>query len=115
MYRFAYAEILDDEPTHDYSRQCRAMEQAVELLEAAEISGPRSREAMEALSFVRNLWAAFMQELSSPDHELPHPWRANLLAIGRFVLGEVERIRFGKSRDFRRLIDISKSVAEGLR
>jgi flagellar protein FlaF len=114
MYRFSYAEILDDDEPASRQRERQAMEQAIELLEAAESAGPKSRESVEALSFLRRLWTAFMEDLSDPDHELPKAWRANLFSIGLFVLNEVEQIRFGKSQNYRRLIDISKSVAGGL-
>jgi flagellar protein FlaF len=113
MYSFSYYEILD-ELSAGRQQERQAMEQAIELLEAAELAGPNSREATEALFFLRRFWTVFMQELSEPDHELPKVWRANLFSIGLFILSEVEQIRFGKSQNYRRLIDISKSVAEGL-
>lgn len=114
MYNFSYTEIFDELPPAGHQQERQALEQAIELLEAAESAGPKSREAIEALSFLRRLWTVFMEDLSDPDHQLPRAWRANLFSIGLFVLSEVERIRFGKSRDYRKLIEISKSVAEGL-
>jgi flagellar biosynthesis component FlhA len=48
------------------------LEHAIELLGKAETSGPHSREAVEALDFVGNLWNVFIQDLVDPENDLPN-------------------------------------------
>jgi flagellar biosynthesis activator protein FlaF len=114
MYRFSYAEILEDTPQTARQRERLAIDHSIELLQAAEPKGSKSHEAIEAIYFVRRLWAYFIEDLAKPENSLPQSLRADLISIGLWIMREAEEIRLGKSENFKGLIEVSKLIAEGL-
>ena len=80
-------------------------------------SRPRrgSREAFEASNYLNRLWSVLIEDLASPENDLPPATRADLISIGLWVLREIECIRLGQSENFSALIDVTKSIREGLR
>jgi len=71
MYQFSYAEVLDETPQGARERERQALDRSIELLEAADKVGVRSREAIEALLFVRRLWSVLIEDLADPENDLP--------------------------------------------
>lgn len=114
MYRFSYAEILEDTPQTARQRERLALEHSIELLQAAVANGPKSREAVEAIYFVRRLWAFFIEDLAKPENALPQALRADLISIGLWIMREADEIRLGNSENFKGLIEVTKLIAEGL-
>lgn len=114
MYRINYAEVLDEAPKTARERERRALEHSIELLVAAESKGSGSRESIEALFFVQRLWGAFIEDLARPDNDLPPALKADLISIGIWILGETDNIRLEKSTNYRGIIEVSQSIAEGL-
>jgi flagellar protein FlaF len=49
MYKFSYAEVLEDAPQASRERERQALDHCISLLRAADEHGPQSREATEAL------------------------------------------------------------------
>jgi flagellar biosynthesis activator protein FlaF len=115
MYQFPYAEVLDDAPKATRERERKALEHCIALLRAAQERGPRSREAVEAITFLRKLWATFIEDLGSAENDLPQALRADLISIGLWVIREAENIRLEKSEDFKDLIEVCEAIREGLR
>ncbi len=115
MYHFSYAEVLDEAPKDARQRERMAIERAIELLELAEAKGARSREAIEALDFVRRLWGMLIEDLANPENDLPKALRADLISIGLWIMREAEKIRQEESKNFRGLIDVIRSIGDGLR
>jgi flagellar protein FlaF len=115
MYQFSYAEVLDESPQSLRQRERKAIEHSIELLKAAEKSGVRSREAVEALLFVHRLWGILLEDLAKPENELPQALRADLISVGLWVMREAEHIRLEKSSNFKGLIDVSQAIVEGLK
>jgi flagellar protein FlaF len=115
MYKFYYGEVLDEVPKEARERERTALERAIELLKVAEQKGPNSVEAVEALHFVRRLWGIFIEDLAKPENALPQQLRADLVSVGIWVTREVEEIRQGRSTDFKGLIDVCRTISEGLR
>jgi flagellar biosynthesis activator protein FlaF len=114
MYQFSYAEVLDETPKGARERERLAITHSIELLEAAEQKGVRSREAIEAVLFVRRLWSVFIEDLAEADNDLPQALRADLISIGLWVMREAEQIRLEKSTNFRGIIEVSQSIRDGL-
>jgi len=114
MYQFPYAEVMDDLPSDARAMERKALEHSIELLEAAEKAGPGSRETADALTFVRRLWGALMEDLAKPENDLPQTLRADLISIGLWVFREAEQIRLGQSTDYRSIIDVSRTIWKGL-
>jgi flagellar biosynthesis activator protein FlaF len=114
MYRFSYAEVLEDTPRTARERERAAIDHSIELLQAATGKGAKSREAIEAIYFLRRLWAIFIEDLAKPENELPQSLRADLISVGLWIMREAEEIRQERSENFKGLIEVSKLIAEGL-
>jgi flagellar protein FlaF len=115
MYRFAYAEILEEGGSAAREREREVFDHCIALLEAAEKAGSGSKAAIEAIFFTRRLWAFLIEDLGSTNNQLPDALRGNLISIGLWVLREIESIRLGNSQNFRGVIDVIRSVREGLK
>jgi flagellar protein FlaF len=114
MYQFPYAEVLDDAPKAARERERKALEHSIVLLEAAAAKGAASREAVDALAYVRRIWSVLVEDLATAENDLPQPLRADLISIGLWVMREAENIRQGKTHSFADLIEVSRSICEGL-
>lgn len=115
MYQFSYAEIVEDTFADTRAREREAVEQAVQLLRRAQAAGAASRETVEALHYVRQLWAILIEDLASSENDLPQKLRADLISIGLWVMREAEAIRLGQTEDFAAIIEINQTIAEGLK
>ena len=114
MYKFSYEETLSDSGARQRENERLAIEQSVTLLKRAEMAGPQSREAVDAIVFLNRLWSFFLEDLAGPENGLPDDVRAKLISIGIWMLKEAEAISKGKSRNFSGLIEVSNVIAEGL-
>lgn len=56
MYRFSYAEILDESATLNRERERLALDQAVNLLTLAAKAEPGSCEVLAAVAYLQKLW-----------------------------------------------------------
>jgi flagellar biosynthesis activator protein FlaF len=115
MYKFYYGEVLEEVPKHARDRERTALENSIELLKVADQKGAKSVEAIEALHYVRRLWSVFLEDLANPENELPQKLRADLVSVGLWVMREAEEIRQGRSTDFKGLMDVSRTISEGLK
>jgi flagellar protein FlaF len=114
MYRFSYAEILEETPQTARARERMALDHAVGLLQLASKSGPNSRDAIEALVFCHRLWALLIEDLAHPENHLPTKLRADLISIGLWIMRETEEIRQGRSENFEGIIQVTRAISEGL-
>ncbi len=114
MYQFSYAEVLDETPKGARERERQTIDRSIELLREAETEGAQSREALEALLFVRRLWGYLIEDLAKPENDLPAKLRADLISIGLWILREAEQIRLEKSTNFKGLIEVSAAIRDGL-
>jgi flagellar protein FlaF len=115
MYQSAYAEQFEEMPQECRDRERRAFDRAIELLRDADQVGASSAVAEQAFHFVCRLWQALIEDLATPDNDLPDILKRDLISIGIWVVKEVEAIRRGKSTNLRGLIDICTIVREGLK
>jgi flagellar protein FlaF len=114
MYQFSYAEVLEETPQTARQRERHAIEHSIQLLQAAEKAGIRSRETVEALHFVRRLWSVLIEDLAKTENDLPQQLRADLISIGIWIMREAEQIRLEKSDNFKGIIEVSQTICEGL-
>jgi len=114
MYRFSYAEVLEETPQTARERESQALQHAIDLLQAAEHKGATSREGVDALYFTRKLWTFFIEDLAKPENDLPRQLRADLISIGLWIMQETENIRLGKSSNFKGIAEVSQMIADGL-
>ncbi|NNE24996.1 MAG: flagellar biosynthesis regulator FlaF [Rhizobiales bacterium] len=115
MYKFNYADVLEDTGQAAREDEATAIEQSIEMLEKAQAAGARSREAIEALFYLRRLWSLLIEDLAKPENDLPESLRADLISIGMWIMRQAENIRTGNSDDFKGLIDVSKIIVAGLK
>jgi flagellar protein FlaF len=114
MYQFSYAEVLDETPKGARERERQAIDRSIELLREAEKHGVQSREAIEAILFVRRLWGYLIEDLARPENDLPQKLRADLISIGLWIMREAEQIRLEASSNFKGLIEVSTAIRDGL-
>jgi flagellar biosynthesis activator protein FlaF len=114
MYQFPYADALENSPKVARERERQIFERCLELLNAADATGPNSREATEAVAFCQRIWAAFLEDLAGPDNALPKELRAEIISIGLWVVRETENIRLGKASDFKPIIEVTAALRDGL-
>ena len=115
MYRFSYAEVIEDS-----SRDCREREyelfgRAIKLMREAEGSPPQSREMIEAVVSVQRLWTYLIKDLGHPDNGLPDKLKGQLISIGLWVMRESDRVVRGQQTSLEALIDINTMIQEGLK
>lgn len=115
MYKFYYNEVLDESPKQAREQERTALERSIALLQEAETKGAQTREAIDAIFFVRKLWGIFIEDLAKPENGLPPKLRADLVSVGLWVMRETEEIRQGRSTNFKGLIDVSRIISEGLK
>ena len=115
MYRLSYAEIADDDAQERRSREVIAFDHGIELLTRAAAGDPRSLEAREAVRYVQQLWGFLISDLSDPGNSLAAPLRTDLISIGLWVIREADRLLSGATESFKGLIDINRTVRDGLR
>lgn len=114
MYQFSYSEILDESPREARDAERAALLRSIEMLELGERKGAGSPETVDALLFLNRLWVILMEDLAKPENALPPALRADLISIGIWLLKEADDIRLGKSTNLRGLIEVSRSIADGL-
>lgn len=114
MYEFHYNEIVEDSPRLMRERERRAFDKVVTLLKQAREKGVGSREAIEALYYLRRLWSIVMNDLQSPENELPDELRAGLISIGLWMMKEMDQVGGGKKIDLMPMIEINEIIRDGL-
>ncbi|MFC4173650.1 flagellar biosynthesis regulator FlaF [Microvirga sp. GCM10011540] len=115
MYRFSYAEILEDAPSECRQHERMAFDRAIELLKVASGTGAKSPEGSEAISFVQRLWNILIDDLLSSENGLPDALKAELISIGLWIMKEADLISQGRSENFSALIDINIMIRDGLK
>jgi flagellar protein FlaF len=115
MYRFSYAEVLEDSSEECRQRERDLFGRAISLMKAAQGFPSQSQEMIEAMVFVQRLWAFLIKDLASPDNGLPEKLRGQLISVGLWVMRESDLIVRGESNDLTALIDTNSMIQEGLK
>lgn len=115
MYRMSYAEIVDDDSQERRSREVMAFDHGIDLLTRAAANGSQSAEATEAARFIQQLWGFLISDLADPGNSLSDAVRNDLISIGLWVMREADRLLAGASQNFAGLIEVNRSVRDGLR
>lgn len=118
MYQLSYAEIQEDDQATSRRVEAMALDRAVEMLAdaaAVPFGAVPSREGIEALHYVCQLWMVFARELAAPENALPDALRAQLISIAIWVLKEADAIRAGRSANYAGIGDICAMIRDGLR
>jgi flagellar protein FlaF len=115
MYEFSYTEVIDDSHQVMRARERSAMDRVIDMLRAARDRGAKSREAVEAIYYLRRLWAIYLDDLRDPENELPEQLRAGIISIGIWMNKEIDRFRTGQTNDLTPIIEINEIIRDGLK
>ncbi len=114
MYRFAYQEAEAYAPKSARQRERSAIETSMELLERAEKIGVDSPQMIEAIHYVQRLWMHLLDDLAAAENDLPMELKAQLISIGIWIVRQADTIRSGRPEAVRDVIEVSRSIADGL-
>jgi len=114
MYQMRYEDIMEESVLGAREREIALFDRFVKLLQEAQKVGPSTREAIDVVLYARKLWVVLIEDLGQAENALPKELKASLISIGFFVLREIDRLEAGEMIDFSALIDISKSIRNGL-
>jgi len=115
MYQFSYAEVQQDDVTEAKGRERQLLDRSIEMLADAKEKGAGTREAIDALYFVRRIWVRFVEDLGSSGNELDVDLRANLISVGIWILKESEKVRRRESDNFDGIIEVTRIIRDGLK
>jgi flagellar biosynthesis activator protein FlaF len=115
MYRFSYAEVIEDSSRDCRQREFELFERAILLMKTAEGKPPQSAEMVDAIVYVQRLWTFLIKDLGHPDNGLPDQLKGQLISIGLWVMRETNRVIRGEQKSLEPLIDINAMIQEGLK
>ncbi|MBB4040776.1 flagellar protein FlaF [Microvirga flocculans] len=115
MYRFSYAEIIEDSSRDCRLREYELFDRAINLMKGANGKPSQSQEMLEAIIFVQRLWTFLIKDLGHPDNGLPDQLKGQLISIGLWVMRETDRVLRGEHNNLDALIDINGIIQEGLK
>lgn len=114
MYRSHYAEVLEDDAQEARGRERAALSHAIELMETAQRADGSPVDRAQAIVFTNKLWTVLIEDLADPQNGLSKELRAQIISIGIWILGELERLRLGDIQSFADLIAVSKAIRDGV-
>ncbi len=115
MYRSDYLEMASEGWQEHRHSEREVLLKSIALMDRAERSGMKTPEAVEAAVFVTRLWCHLIEDLGCADNVLAPELRAQLISIGLFLVKAADEIRSGTKDSFQPMIDITASIAEGLK
>ena len=83
------------------------------LMHAATVDRSDFKTRIEALDWNRRLWSVLATDCSDSDNQLNNPLKAQIISISLFVGRHSSAIMRG-DEDFEPLIDINRSIMQGL-
>jgi len=114
MYQARYDDIMSDGADSARQTERSLFDQSITMLEEAREEGGYSFRGIEAVQFTSRLWMLVLEDLGSPANGLPPELRASLISIGIFILKELEAIRQERSSDYDSIIEITRTIRDGL-
>ena len=115
MYRFSYAEVIEDSSRDLRQREFEIFDRAIHMMKAAEGMPAQSPEMIDAIVFVQRLWTFLIKDLGHPDNGFPDQLKGQLISIGLWVMRESDRVVRGEQKSLEALIDINAMIQEGLK
>ena len=83
------------------------------LVHASTVDASDMATRIDALDWNRRLWSTLATDCSDPDNTLAKPLRAQIISISLFVDRHSSAI-MREGEDFEPLIDINRSIMQGL-
>lgn len=114
MYQLRYEDVMNDDMASAKEREQMLFDRSIDMLQAAKLNGSGSAEGIDASYFVNRLWTTIIDDLGSQENALPKELKAAIISVGIFIVKEIERIRQGESDDYDTVIEITRSIRDGL-
>lgn len=114
MYQARYDDIINDGETSAKDRERSLFDQSIMMLEEARDEDGYAYKSIAAVYFTSRLWMIVIDDLGSVENGLPQELRASLISIGIFILKELEAIRQGSSTDYDSIIEVTKTIRDGI-
>jgi flagellar protein FlaF len=114
LQALSYVDVCESSSENARENERRAFDKGLALLEAAAASPADQRHGEEAVSYQQALWGILIRDLTDPANDLSDDLKANLISIGLWVMRETDAIVAGRSHNWRGLIDINRTIREGL-
>jgi flagellar protein FlaF len=110
----SYVDVRQASSEVGRERERAAFDHCIALLERARDAPDDPEATREALRTIQILWRFLIKDLASPANDLSEEIKDDLVAIGLWVIGEADAITAGTSQNWAGLIDINRTVREGL-
>lgn len=114
MQADTYVQMRQTAPAFARNQERQAFDAGIALMEAAQGNANDSQRSIDAVRHMQRLWSFLIKDLADPSNDLSDELKANLISIGLWVLKETDAILAGTSANWNGLIDINRTVREGL-
>ena len=114
MQADTYVQMRQTAPEFARDQERLAFDAGIRLMEAAQGTANDSQQTLDAVRHMQRLWSFLIKDLSDPSNDLSDDLKANLISIGLWVLKETDAILAGTKDNWSGLIDINRTVREGL-
>ena len=114
MFHQSYLDTIEDSRELTRSREQEAFRNAIRAMEKAQAEPGDAATRARAIFEIGRLWSFLLEDLASSENAYPPELRAQLISIGIYVLRQCENLRKDDSAEFSGLIEISRSIEQGL-
>lgn len=114
MLASMYADVSQGSSSVGREQEREAFDKGIALMEAADAQPEDFSRRRDAARHVQTLWGYLIKDLSEPANDLSEDLKGNLISIGLWVIREADAIVAGRKDDWAPIIDINKTVREGL-
>ena len=110
----SYADVTRGSSQLGREREREAFDHGLSLMEHANASPDEAKRSHDAARYMQQLWGFLIRDLANPGNDLSQELKGNLISIGLWVIRETDAIVAGRKTDWAPIIDINKTVREGL-
>ncbi|XWN32981.1 MAG: flagellar biosynthesis regulator FlaF [Devosia sp.] len=115
MQAETYVAMSEQSSSLSREREREAFDQGIALLEAAQSAPLGANVRLEATRYMQTLWGFLIRDLTDPRNDLSPELKANLVSIGLWIMKETDAIVAGQRENWAGLIEINRTVREGLK
>ncbi|MBL1406436.1 MAG: hypothetical protein COC00_010670 [Rhizobiales bacterium] len=115
MFNLAYAEAAEGDQGEARSEEYQAMEYSIGVMESSLRDPENAGKRIKAIFDTANVWTLLMEDLGQVDNAYPNELKAGLISIGIFILKQLQAMRGDSSVSFATIIDVTKTIKEGLK
>lgn len=114
MYKMTYAEIIEGDCRQARANEQQAFNQAISMMQEADGKDITAPEVFAAVQNVQKLWVFLIENLSDPANELAPALKKDLISIGIWAIREADRVLTTPAKGFGALIEVNRSIRDGL-